>query len=156
MDGGESGKVFENPPDMPYVKMGVIAVTLGLLSGLLITLIMGRLEPFLIFLGVSIFALMPIWFREYFKRPKHVQIEREGVRFFFRYSRPRFIIWDEITAIRWDLPDPNSWSNRDGMGTLRIPNQTVPYCLTPAIAQKVAEAYRRNTGREPSGMRLKA
>lgn len=146
---------FNNPPDIQYVKLTLIAIMIMILFGMLFSLFILQLVPLLCLVGISCIFLMFLWIREYVKRPKKVQIEKEGVRLIFRYSRPRFIEWGEITAIRWDSPEPNSWSNRDGMGILLIPNQTIPYCLTPAIAQEVAQAYRENTGREPPGMSLR-
>lgn len=147
---------LDNPPDAGYVKSMLITIAIMILFGISISFLFPfHIVPLLGLAGVAFVFLILVIFREYLEGPKRVQIEKEGVRFFFRFWHPRFIEWDEIIRLRWFLSDPNSWSNRDGMGTLRIPNQTIPYCLTPAIAQEVAQAYRENTGREPPGMSLR-
>jgi hypothetical protein len=91
-----------------------------------------------------------IWNREYRKRPKSVEIYEDGVKLFFRYSKPKMIVWEDVFAINSRPGDPGTALGRwDSGGYLEMKNQFTPYFLTNEIAEQMREAYREKMGKYP-------
>jgi hypothetical protein len=141
---------LNNPPQITVVLLGVVLFLFGVTCGVLSYLLTSWPWALVLFTGLSVIVLLVFWFREYFKRPTRVGFEKEGIRLFFRYTRPRLLRWDEIECLRLS-PGKKNGRLKDFTrgGALDFRNETFSYFLTYEIAEAIRLGYLEKLGRPP-------
>jgi hypothetical protein len=146
--GSPIAKEYQNPPDESEVKAAVAIVIFCLFLGMGIAIFTSWLWVVILFAGIGAVGIFQTWRREYYQRPKFVKIESDGVRFFFRYGRPRFIQWQEIVWMQANPGNPLSLGSKR-FGSLKVKEHLYQFALTYEIAQEIIVAYRNAMGRSP-------
>jgi len=78
--------------------------------------------------------------REYYRKPMFVEIQKDGMFFINRYTKPNLIPYGRIIAIG----DSEDWRN----GGILL-DRGGPYMISHEIARNVREAYIRKFGVAP-------
>jgi hypothetical protein len=143
-----SGEI-PNPPYLKFVAE-VFAVCIFFVAFGVAGFVLS--DSSLVLWGMTILAVVTflvIWHREYYNRPKHVWIEKGGIRLVFRYKSPRFVSWDEMRWVSAPPIDPaTSKGKYDRDGYLQLKGRTF-YPLYWKLAQEVRHAYRDQVGEYP-------
>ena len=140
MDGGESGKVFENPPDKLMIILMTIVAIISFSVGIWLQ-DMIFLVIFIIVGGVMVFAL--IW-TEFYHRPNTIRIFEDGLDFNFRWSPDQSFKWEDIQGIYVSKQGFNSISP----GGIQLKKNEV-FHLSFQTANAIWHAYQRETGNTP-------
>jgi hypothetical protein len=146
--GSPIAKEYQNPPDESEIKAAVAIVIFCLFLGMGIAIFTSWPLVMVLFAGIGIVVILQIWRREYYQRPKSVKIESDGVRFFFRYGRPRLIQWQEIVWMQANPGNPLSLGSKR-FGSLKVKEHLYRFALTYEIAQEIIVAYGNAMGRSP-------
>jgi hypothetical protein len=142
-------KEYENPPHRQWVVKWMVAVLIVIFFFFLIDIFDGKFGSTVIVICGGAFLLFGIWLREYYRRPKKIKIEKDGIGLIFRYKHPEFIPWQNVKWLLAPPDDPDKLKEAwDRDGYLQLVNKKF-FPLYWPVAIAVREAYREQNGRYP-------
>lgn len=151
MEGGESGKAFENPWNRGLFFTGVILFSICSFGvGLIISVAIDNIIILVLGLLLGSLAILTSWNVEYYHRPCRVIVKSHGVDLNFRLKKPIFFVWSDLIAVYADSNARSSiFTDFQGYGGSLVFRVKEPYDVSYRIASAVKEAYRTSTGTYP-------
>jgi hypothetical protein len=145
----EDTRKYDNPPNLFIVKF-VLIMFIILLTVAIIGLVYksGPYDGWMVFFiltgGWSCF-LLAIWYRQYFSRPKIVEISDEGLTLHMGSSKEIKLGWSELRGYWANNEETDAAKKTAGSGGI-MPIKGPFYATNYYIAITVASEYHRITG----------
>lgn len=131
------------------VKIGLAVSAFFAILGLILYSIFNSIIFILLDGGLCVLIIIVSWWREFYLRPRSIIITDDGVRLIFRYKKPRFALWSEITYIYVNASDQSTAFGRFSRGGSLGLKKGNPIHLGPEIAQEVKNKFKERMGSVP-------
>jgi hypothetical protein len=130
-----------NPPQKSIILFMVALSSFSIFFAVVIGMMNGKIVEMLI-AGVVIGAIFLLagWYREYYHRPRYVEVQKDGILLINRYSPTKKITYEQIVAL-------GSFGSKRGGGI--VPAKGENYMVTSEIAMRFREAYINKVGVPP-------
>ena len=142
MDGGESGKVFENPP-----QLWAIASMLIVSSILIVASVLDSSDTFFIWLILAFIPLIVVWRMEFLHKPNSVIIQSDGILLVFRYHENKKFEWKELEWININRDANRGIFGRLNIGGMLKISKHLSYPISQQIGNIIIHEYNEMTGK---------
>jgi hypothetical protein len=141
---------YENPPNMVIVNVFKIIFIILLIFGIFCIIFKkGPLDGWAVFIIMNVgcfFLVFAMWYRQYYTRPKIVEINDGGLVLHTIYSKDINLSWDDVQGYWANSEETDAAKKTAGSGTI-IPIKGPFYATNYYIAITVASEYHRITGK---------
>ena len=151
MNRSQQHQTMTNRISWTFVLLGCLVFSIGFLGGMHFRdgSLPQRIVSIFLFV-VAFYYMGVVFYREFIHRPKFVVIDDDGVTLYFRFSRPRRILWEEMSWVKAFAGDSSTTISGWGRDGNLKPTEGHFYDLRYEVANEIREAYRRNVGRYPT------
>ncbi len=139
---------YDNPPNMVIVNLSLsiatILVTLGFIGLLIDWGPYGGWAAFLTMIGLASLYLSAIWYRQYYTRPKIVEIVDDGLTLYMSSSKEIKLGWSDVLGYWANSEETDAPKTKAGSGGIYMMSGPF-YTTNYYIAITVASEYHRVT-----------
>lgn len=139
---------FMNAPPRRLIAIGLAAIVIMFLYLVLWSILIGEFMVLLVGEVMIASFSCALLFVVYWRTPTSIQIMPKGFLLRFRFSRPRFVAWEEVRDMHIPSVDSSFRNRKRRLASLRLMHNRSPYMIGSAIAVEIARSYQLSMGRQ--------
>ena len=127
--------MIDNNLGWDNAKFFLILAMFGCGAGITVLLLLNDVLGFVIFSTIGIMYPLIVWLRDNIASPNEFEFNDKGFYAHFKFSKSRFINWDDITDITYIPTDPSRFGAvKKGGGQFKVIKSHFPYALKEEVA----------------------